>query len=167
MMYEAGYRENWLRGGVRPAIYSTLHTFVTTGPILDLSSSKWPEGAAFFIINIVHLVFHDIGEKIDENETTFGKWDNAQIHKLSHFPRFSPRYREKINRTIFLIKNTASSGHFELLRSKIGPLVTNVCKIEENIGPLPPPEPIFWITGFIWCILLRRSDQRAEKPCFR
>ena len=73
------------------------------------------------------------------------------------FPRFSPRHREKISRTIFLIKSTAPSGHFELLRSKIGPVVTNLCRVEGKMDPLPPPEPIFSITGFIFthiCFIL-------------
>ena len=54
------------------------------------------------------------------------------------FPRFSPRHREKINRTIFLKKSRAPSGHFELLSSFKLPLVPKLCTFDQNQGRYPP-----------------------------
>ena len=96
----------------------------------DLSSSSPGELAE------VKRFFLPIEKKMSGSIFTGKNWKKSgsergeQNSKLSHFPRFSPRHREKINRTLFLLKNTAPSGHFELLRSKIGPLVPRVCKIE-------------------------------------
>ena len=89
MIYEAGYWENWLRGGVRPAIYSTLHTFDPSGPILDLSSSKWPEEAVCFIRNIVRFIF---SRYRGENR---GKRDNPWVLLTFPDPLFSMVFSPK------------------------------------------------------------------------
>ena len=117
---------------------TALHTLGASEPIGDLSSSSpskylelwrvfWP------IVKIRSGVVFGA-----ENWKKSGSERGEQDSKLSRFPRFSPRHREKIDRTIFLLNHTAPSGHFELLRSKIGPLRSNLCKIHEKMGRLPP-----------------------------
>ena len=59
-----------------------------------------------------------------------GSERGEQNSKLSRFPRFSPRHHENTDRTLFLLNHTAPSGHFALLRSRIGPFRAKLCRVK-------------------------------------
>ncbi len=81
--YEAGYRDNRPREGERPEIYLTLHSFAFNRSIVDLSSSKEPEGAVCFGKNSVRSIFLRCqGEK-----RTLSFAHLAQIHFFVFGPR--------------------------------------------------------------------------------
>ena len=122
-------------GGIGP-IYSTLHTRGIIGPILDLSSAKWPEGAVWFNKNIVLSMFSRCRR---ENR---GKRDNSEFCSPCPEPLFFWFWTQKHRKTEnFIFKKLISSSSaiflsIELLRSPIGSLVPRVCRVTSNNPPL-------------------------------
>ena len=127
LIYEAGYRETRPREGERNV---TLHRFAFNGSILDLSSSIDRKFAELSEKKYLKIQFSFFRWFWVQKPKKSGSERGEQNSKLSRFPRFSPRHREKIDRTLFLLNHTAPSGHFALLRSKIDPLNAKLCRVK-------------------------------------
>ena len=122
------------RGGERPAIYCILHSLCTKRSLEVLSSSKWPEGAIpSGRLGLRPLVLGYRGE----NREKPGKSEFCSLAEIHFFressPKSVPEWIFEFGLFVALIR-TYSSGA-EQLRSWIGSLVANLCRVVSATTP--------------------------------
>ena len=93
--YEAGYRENWLGYGPRFILPCTLSAPV--GRLWIYVAQNDRKELYDLITILCDRFFHDVGEKIEENETTLSFAHLAQSHYFSGFWTQDPRKNENLN----------------------------------------------------------------------
>ena len=134
-VYEAGYRENLLRGGGRTAIYLTLHRFCASEPIplgMFLPSRSW--------LTRFSLIFWCLKIHVSKlgKIRKFEKVEIPRIGQSTFFSVFGSKNRLRHffsigQKIVFSLTNSPGN---ELLRSVMGSLAYNLCRVTSRI-PLP------------------------------